>query len=154
MIIAVPFDLRREPRETIDDRITAFARTAARTEPDAEYISVRELARRLGLTAKTIYNRISNGTLGRDAGYRKLGRRVLFNWQLVQAALARGRRLHPIAKPQNERTRQPGPIQLELPLYPRLLRAQAGITGTVKTSPSSFGRDNGIAKIRSLGRRA
>ncbi len=58
--------------------------------PDSEYVGVTELARRLSVTPKTIYNHVASGKLGRAQGYRTFGGRVLFHWPSVAAAIERG----------------------------------------------------------------
>lgn len=57
---------------------------------ESEYIGVTELARRLSISPKTIYNHISSGKLGRAQGCRRFGSRVIFHWPSVCQAIERG----------------------------------------------------------------
>lgn len=52
---------------------------------ESEYVSIGEAARRSGVAPKTLYNRISLGTLTREQGLCRNGRRRLINWPLFEA---------------------------------------------------------------------
>jgi hypothetical protein len=51
----------------------------------SEYISIDEAARRSGVAPKTLYNRISQGTLTSEQGLCRNGRRRLINWPIFEA---------------------------------------------------------------------
>jgi hypothetical protein len=52
---------------------------------ESEYVSIDEAARRSGVASKTLYNRISQGTLTHDEGVCRNGRRRLINWPIFEA---------------------------------------------------------------------
>jgi excisionase family DNA binding protein len=86
-----------EPSAPVRANANGRGASSKRAEPELskedaeyEYIGVTELARRLNITPKTVYNKIGEGTLNPRTGYRKFGGRTLFNWQAVRAALERG----------------------------------------------------------------
>jgi hypothetical protein len=52
---------------------------------ESEYLSIVEAARRSGVAPKTLYNRISQGTLTSEQGLCRNGRRRLINWPIFEA---------------------------------------------------------------------
>jgi hypothetical protein len=52
---------------------------------EEEFLTIVETARRARIAAKTLYNWISSGRLGREQGLCHAGRRVLINWPIFVA---------------------------------------------------------------------